>query len=80
MLVHPVFHVSLLKPVAGEPEHVRKKPGEQPPMVLDGDAVDAISDHKETRKGIEYSVKWLDGSTAWEREAYLANAQEPVRK
>ena len=75
--VHPVFHVSYLRP------HVGPVPPSPPaPLPLDDDAageyeVEDILDSRSCRSGPEYLVKWVGYpvfESTWEPVAHLANA------
>lgn len=83
-LVHPVFHVSLLLPAQEEPPHLRRSPVVQDPVADNEYVIEAILDHRisrnKKRPGLEFQVLWLDGTTTWEPEEHLANAQETLRK
>ena len=80
MKIHPVFHVSLLLPVAKDP-----LPGQVPPPLqpieVDGNIsweVEDIYDSKKVQGGnVQYLVKWV-GTDAplWEKAANLDNCNE----
>ncbi len=78
-LMHPVFHVSLLSPVTAEPKHLRRPGQRQAPETNQEFIVEAIEDHRDSDKGREYLVRWLDGSTTWEPTKHLKNAQLALR-
>jgi hypothetical protein len=60
MKVHPVFHVSLLEPIATDPIPGQlAKPA--PPVIVDGQEeyeVEEILDSRRSRNEIQYLVKW----------------------
>lgn len=58
--IHPVFHVSLLKPVVPDPfpDH---RPGPPAPIIIDGDEefeVEAVLDCRKRRGQTQYLIKW----------------------
>ena len=75
--IHPVFHVSYLRPHIGP-----LPPCPPPPLPLDDEAagefeVEDILDSRLGRSGTEYLVKWLGYpvfEAMWEPAAHLANA------
>jgi hypothetical protein len=87
LVIHNVFHMSLLKLYFGNDED--KFPGRRkqppPPVIIDGHEefeVERILDHKWTRgKGSQYQVVWkgwpLYDST-WEYADNLRHAQEAI--
>lgn len=80
MLIHPVFCVSLLKPVTEEREHLRRETNTQEPVRGDEYVVEDILQHRSTEQRIEYLVKWWDGSATWEPDENLDNAGDLVRR
>jgi hypothetical protein len=80
MKIHPVFHVSLLKPYLSDG---RVQPPS--PIIIDGETyyrIDRILDHRISKRGrhtsLEYLVKWLDyGSehNSWEPAANLQESE-----
>lgn len=80
-LAHPVFHVSRLLQAEKEPPHLGRAPLVQEPVAENEYAIEATSDRRE--RGTENTlahVFWLDGTTTWESDEHLANAQDRVRK
>jgi len=87
MKIHPVFHVSLLKPYQPSPkEFGRSTP---PPAMFVPETnqeeyeVDAILDKKIVRKKAQYLIKWVGyplHDATWEPEENLTNAQEKVKE
>ncbi|PHJ19290.1 transposon related [Cystoisospora suis] len=71
MLVHPVFHVSLLAPVVKEPPNLRRKPPEQDPVADQEYTIEAILDHKDENQVRYFVIRWTDGSTTREPEGNL---------
>ena len=87
MRIHPVFHVSLLRPVATDP-----LPGQHrappPPVEVNGieefEVEDILDSHWEkrgrSRPRLKYTVKWVGYDEPTEAPAeHLENAQEIVR-
>jgi hypothetical protein len=84
--IHPVFHVSLLKPYAS-PEAVPDREVKQlpPPAVLVDDheefEVEQILARRSHRRRIEYLVKWVgypEYDASWEPESNLDNAKDAI--
>ena len=77
--VHPVFHVSLLRPWRG------KTPALPPPVLVDGAEeyeVSHVISHEDTRRGRRYRVRWKgfgpeEDSVLWEED--LSNAPEVLK-
>jgi transposase InsO family protein len=88
MQVHPVFHVSLLRPAATDPlpgQHL----GPPPPIVVDGFnewEIDELLDCKIERRGrgkpsLKYLVKWSGyNDPTWEPERYIAHVKDLLRQ
>ena len=86
MKVHPVFHVSLLEPVATDPLPGQVQPP-PPPVIVDGDLeweVEEILDsRRKPKKGgkLQYYVKWYgEHQPTWEPASYLQHASKLIRK
>jgi hypothetical protein len=86
MKVHPVFHVSLLEPVATDPLPGQVQPP-PPPVVVDGDLeweVEEILDsRRRPKKGgkLQYYVKWYgEYQPTWEPAANLQHSAKLIRK
>ncbi|KAG2000728.1 hypothetical protein GB937_010896, partial [Aspergillus fischeri] len=86
MRIHPVFNVSLLRPVAEDPVPGQRQPP-PPPVEVEGLEewiVEDILDSRWERRGrwgprLKYTVKWLGYDNPTEEPAhYLRNAQEIV--
>jgi hypothetical protein len=86
MRIHPVFHVSLLKPHQENPaEFAGRKPPPPPPVAKGGESeyvVERILDKRTKGRRTEYLVKWsgygLHDAT-WQTPTDLAHAQKAVR-
>jgi hypothetical protein len=60
MKIHPVFHVSLLEPVATDPIPGQVPPP-VPPIIVDNEEeyeVEEILDFRRRRNQLQYLVKW----------------------
>jgi len=87
MKIHPVFHVSLLKPYQPSPdEFARPIP---PPAIVESDTgqeeyeVEAILDKRIIRKKTQYLVKWVGyplHDATWEPVRNLSNAPEIIKE
>jgi hypothetical protein len=86
--IHPVFHVSLLKPYQ-DPTSVDYRPAPLPPppaISIDGFdeyEVECILDKRTRRGRTEYLVKWVgypDYDATWEPLANLGNATDSVEE
>lgn len=86
MTIHPVFNVSLLRPVANDPVPGQIHP---PPPPVEADGLEEwlvkdILDSRWERRGhwgprLKYTVKWVGYDNPTEEPAhYLENAQEIV--
>jgi hypothetical protein len=85
--VHPVFHVSMLRPYK-DPTSIEnhEAPPPPPPAITIDDhpeyEVESILDHRSHRHHIQYLVKWRgypDHDASWEPEENLANARKILR-
>ena len=86
--IHPVFHVSLLRPYqdpASFPD--RTLPPPPPPSVTIDNSpeyvVEKILDHRTRRRHLEYLIKWEgypDYDASWEPQEHLTNAPEILRQ
>jgi hypothetical protein len=86
--IHPVFHVSLLRPYK-EPTSFpdRDLPDPPPPPVTIDDApeyeVERVLDHRTRHRRTEYLVKWVgypEHDASWEPAAHLAHAQDCINE
>ena len=86
--IHPVFHVSLLRPYK-DPASIanRDPPPPSPPAVTIDDhleyEVEYILDQRQHRRQTQYLVKWVgypEHDASWEPEANLTNASETLRQ
>jgi hypothetical protein len=87
MKIHPVFHVSLLKPYQpSSPDFERPTP---PPAIIIPETdheeyeVKTILDKRTLRNRPQYLVKWLGyplHDATWEPIENLGNAQETIQK
>lgn len=84
--IHPVFHVSILRPYQS-PDSVNHRPIPIPPpeptTINDADEfeVDKILDHRTRYNRQEYLVKWVgypDHDASWEPAAHLDHAQDCI--
>lgn len=82
MKVHPVFHISLLEPVATDPLPGQVQPP-PPPIEVDGQLeyeVDSILDSRRHRRRLEYLVQWSgDFVPTWQPHWDLQNSPRLVR-
>jgi hypothetical protein len=89
--VHPVFHVSKLKPFQADTMYNRNQSMTRPPPdIIDGEEeyeVERILDKRIRRQGrgsrMEYLVKWKgypEYESTWERESHLKNSQDIVNE
>ena len=86
MKIHPVFHASLLEPVATNPLPGQRIPP-NPPMEVDGELeweVQEILDSRVHGRGqtkyTQYLVRWVGHDhPTWEPASFLANAPEIVQ-
>ena len=78
--LHPVFHVSLLKPFVGEPPEQR-----EPVFIAEEGAeleVERIAAHRVTRGRLQFLIHWKGfpvWEASWEPEANLENCQTLLR-
>ncbi len=81
MKIHPVFHVSLLEPVATSPDVVRHQERPPPPVIVDEQEeyqVESILDSRRRRNKWELLVHWHGypaSERTWEPAANLKNVQ-----
>jgi hypothetical protein len=86
--VHPVFHVSLLRPYKDPATYPNRPAAKDPPPPVTVDdipeyEVERILDHRKKRRHQEYLVKWVgypEHDASWEPEENLANAPEILHK
>jgi hypothetical protein len=86
--IHPVFHVSLLRPYkdpASFPDRALPTPPPLPVTIEDTPeyVVERILDHRTRHHRLEYLVKWEgypDYDASWEPGEHLANAPEILRE
>ena len=83
MKIHPVFHISLLEPVASDPLQGQVQPL-PPPIIIDNQEieyeVDEIDDSKVVGKILKYLVSWVGYSDlTWELAANLTNSPSAVK-
>jgi Chromo (CHRromatin Organisation MOdifier) domain/Integrase core domain len=87
MRIHPIFHVSMLKPYKESPnEFSRAAP--LPPVTIPGSdepeyEVESILDKRSTRGKVQYLVKWMGyplHDATWEPEENLKNSQQLVKE
>jgi Chromo (CHRromatin Organisation MOdifier) domain len=87
MKIHPVFHVSLLKPYKASPEEFTR-PTPPPAIVLPDTEqeeyeVETILDKRILRNKTQYLVKWLGyplHDATWEPQEHLQNTQEKLKE
>jgi hypothetical protein len=86
--IHPVFHVSLLRPYQ-DPTVIDHRPIPTPPppaMTIEDHIeyeVDYILDQRTRFRHTEFLVKWMgypEHDATWEPEANLTNAQDAIKK
>ena len=82
--IHPVFHVSILRPYS-DPASITHRPPSIPPpnpiSIQDREEfeVERILDHRKQHNHQEYLVKWVgypDYDASWEPAAHLEHAQD----
>jgi len=84
--IHPVFHVSLLRPYKDPTSFPDRAIPEPPPPPITIDdmpeyEVEHILDHRHRRNKTEYLVKWVgypEHDASWEPAANLAHAQDCI--
>ena len=84
MKIHPVFHVSLLKPykTSAIPNHMQPPP---PPIVVENELeweVEEVLDSKRRYRQLHYKVKWSGhphSEDSWEPAGNLKNAPDLVK-
>jgi hypothetical protein len=82
--IHPVFHVSILRPYTDPDSITHRSPSSPPPAPIsiqdhDEFEVERILDHRKQHNHQEYLVKWVgypDHDASWEPAAHLVHAQE----
>ena len=83
MKVHPVFHVSLLEPVATDPLPGQVVPP-PPPVIVDNEIeyeVEDILDSRRHYRKLQYLVQWVGESTpTWEPYGNLEHCGRLIRK
>src|SRR3954463_7567752 len=84
--IHPVFHVSVLRPYQ-PPDSIAHRPPHTPPpdpVTIDDDLefeVERILDHRTRYNHQEYLVKWVgypDHDASWEPAAHLEHTQDCI--
>lgn len=86
--IHPVFHISLLRPYKQPDDYPHRDPTPPPPPEVSINdeteyEVEQILDHRTRRNKKEYLVKWKgypEYDATWEPEDHLINAEEIVRE
>lgn len=81
--IHPIFHVSLLKPYKGNSNRDEQVPQTELASTSDEYEVDAILDYKIRYNKPNYLVKWKGWSNdynQWLRESDLGGAHELLRE
>ncbi|PHJ18167.1 reverse transcriptase-rnase h-integrase [Cystoisospora suis] len=82
-LIHPVLHVSLMRPATEEPGHLTREQRVQQPLGENEYEVESITGHSLARVGNkvqrEFLIQELDGVASWILEPDLANAKESIR-
>lgn len=83
MKIHPVFHVSLLKPASSDPLPGQVNPN-PPPIEVDGEIlweVEEVLDSRRRYGKLEYLVKWLgDYHPTWEPASNLTPMSDDLKK
>jgi transposase InsO family protein len=82
--IHPVFHVSLLRPYMDPAETPNRDVPPPPPPAVTIDSqpefeVEAILDHRRRHRQTQYLIKWVgypDHDATWEPESNLSNAAD----
>jgi hypothetical protein len=85
--IHPVFHVSLLKPYKHSPsEFGEREQARPPPIVIEGEEeyeIDKIVDKRNHRRRTEYLVKWKgydQSESTWLPAEELVHAKEALQE
>ncbi|KAB5587867.1 Retrotransposable element Tf2 [Ceratobasidium theobromae] len=85
MKVHPVFHVTLLRPY--ERDDYGREPEQPPPIVVESGEkeyeVEQILNSKKTRGKLHYLIKWKgysEESNSWEPKEHVENSPELIRR
>ena len=83
MRIHPVFHVSRLKPCLDKPFPQQLRPEESPPEIINGEEeylVETILNQRKHHGRTQYHVKWTSyDNPTWESEESLQNAKDLVK-
>ena len=83
MKIHPVFHVSLLEPVAQNP-HDGQIPPPAPPVEVEGEEeweVESILDSRFFRRRLQYLVKWAGhDAPSWNEEKDITHCEDLLRE
>lgn len=87
MQIHPVFHVSLLKPYVETPPGIERNIEKPPDPVIHNEEleyeVDKILDKRIHRRRVEYLVKWKgypEYDSTWEPIRHLDNAPAAIEE
>ena len=83
MKIHPVFHISLLEPVAQNPLRGQTQPP-PPPIIVDNEEeweISEILDSRRRYRRLQYLVKWTGyDHPTWEPIEDLENAPDHIRQ
>nr|GEW95685.1 2-(3-amino-3-carboxypropyl)histidine synthase subunit 2-like [Tanacetum cinerariifolium] len=89
--IHPVFHVSFLKPYHGDEEDPERGVSKRAPTAVvtwyDREVEEILSDRTIRRRGVpsykEYLIKWRDlpdSETSWEAEDLLCQFIDEIKR